>query len=300
MIMFVFFLISLININIALPTVEKPDIHIERTTVVPLHESVRTLQSAIRILFPKKDQNEKNFSVDRQTLLIGCLINRGRRACKGLHEKNDKNIFYEFDDKLLSDHLPIHVEHINVARVEKPINDTIEEIQKLITSENRLIKNETDGDLNSMSESSSSQNLVNLSRILAMKFNTMNLDGSRNKSKEEIFQWLSNNYTMDKTTDRFPNTATMKQVPQLQSMYSMNEQNENDQYDGNDFSIPDEQSTYIPVYYLNDGIAFLFISDLSSNNHENLSSSFMEENITDENHDNKLNISMFRISFHLQ
>jgi hypothetical protein len=220
--------------------------HIEGTTVIPhniidrilmsnvkkssnhLHESVQPLQSAIKILFPQ----EKNVSFDRQVLLIGCLINSGktnekqRRTCKGLHEKYDQNIFYEFDDKSLNDHLPIHVEHINVARVEKSINNTIEEIRKLITIDNGTDRENFQSD--SMFESSS--------RIFDMKLNRTDTDGSQNDNKKEIFQWLLNKYKIIKTTNRLPSI----QVSQLQPIYSMNEQS-NDA----DFSILDQQSTYL-------------------------------------------------------
>ncbi len=180
--MFVFLLLLLMNTIFALSMAKKlsiTDVYFEGPTIVPhdmidntlilnakksskhLSESVNALQSAIKILFPKEDQNERNFANNQQSLIIGCLIKRveateeQRRACKGLHEKNDKNVYYEFDDELLEqkstakdiDDLPIHVEHINVARVEnkkdKSINDTVEEIQKLISIENRLINNGT-------------------------------------------------------------------------------------------------------------------------------------------------------------
>ena len=162
-IMFLFLFITLTNIITAVPLREKWDMHADGTTAVPknlidrllvshvkksskhLPESVQALQSAIQILFPS---SEKNASHDRQVLLIGCLINKDqmigkqRRGCRGLHEKHDKNVFYEFDDNPLNEHLPIHVEHINVARVEKSMNDTSEGIRKLIASDPRLLGTE--------------------------------------------------------------------------------------------------------------------------------------------------------------
>ncbi len=220
--MFLFLFISLRNIIFALPMPEKlfiSDNIVDRILMSNvknssshLHESVQALQTAIKILFPTEGTN---VSIDRQALIIGCLINRGkknekpRRECKGLHEKYDKNVFYEFDDKSLNDHLPIHIEHIDVARVDKPINDTVEEIRRLIANDN-----ETNG------------RKIHLDTMLA----------SQNENKKGVFQWLLDKYRTSKTTT----TTTIMQVSQLQPhMYSMNEQT-NDA----DFSIPDQQSTY--------------------------------------------------------
>jgi hypothetical protein len=276
------------NIIFALPIAEKlsiTNVYIEGTTIIPhdvidntlisniqkssnhLYESVNALQSAIKILFPKKDQHERNFTIDRQSLLIGCIINRGevseepRRACKGLHEKKDKNIYYEFEDKSLEDidHLPIHVEHINVARVkndkEKSNNDTIEEIQKLIAIENRLINNETDRErmnFDSISDSPSSQNLINQSTPLDVSLNTIDVNRSKNGNNGGMFQWLSSTDTNDKTIDILSNLKTVKQVPQNKSIYSINEQKD-DNGDGENFKTDeifsklDNKSTCIPI-----------------------------------------------------
>jgi len=251
--MFVFLLIFLINIIFALPM----------TTIVPydmidntlkssnhLHESVNALQSAIEILFPKKDQHEKEFAIDRQSLLIGCLIKKieateeQRRACKGLHENNDKNVYYEFEDKSLGqkstekdiDYSPIHVEHINVARVEnnkeKSINDKVEEIQKLIAIKNRLINNETDREkmnLDSIYGLSSSQKFNNRSTPLDRSLNTMDVDISKNNNHGGLFLPILNNDTIDKTTYILSNIETVKQIPQYYSSYSIDEQKDDDQ-----------------------------------------------------------------------
>jgi hypothetical protein len=308
--MFAFSLILLSNLISGLPMIEMLPItyvHIEGTTIVPhdmmdnilmsnvqnssnhLHESVGGLQSAIKMLFPKKYQQEMNSTVDRQSLLIGCIFNRAetseeeRRACKGFYEKNDKNGYYEFEDKSLEqkstdkeiDHLPIHVQHINVARVEdnrkESINNTIEEIRKLTALENRLIDNATLKEkmkLDSISELPSSLNMINQSTQQDMSLNAMDVNRFNN---EEEFQWLSNNYTEN----------NLSNIEPVKSNYLNNEQKDDN----------DKNFKNIKTFSRLDNTSF------SPNNKQSLPSALIEPNAVEENNDNNQNISMFQRIF---
>lgn len=206
--MFVFLLILFTNSILALPVTT--DGYIKGTTMGSndLHESINTLQSAIDIIFPKKNQSENKFSIDRQSLLIGCLFKKikttekQRRVCKGLHENNDKKVYYEFEDRSVGqnktmkdiDYIPIHVEHINVARVknnkEKSEDDTVEEIQKLTASKNRLINNKT-----------FNQNLIYSSTPVNVSLNRMDVNEFKKDNRGGMYLWSSNNGTVDKMVD---------------------------------------------------------------------------------------------------
>jgi hypothetical protein len=253
--MFVFLLLLLMNIIFALPMTKKlsiTDVYFEGTTIVPHDMIDNTL-----ILNAKNSSNHLSESVNALQLAIRILF-----------PKNDKNVYYEFDDTLLEqkstakdmDHLPIHVEHINVARVEnnkdKSINDTAEKIQKLIAIENRLINNETTNrekmNLESIFDFSSSQNLKNQSTPLDVSLNIMNVNRFKNDNHGGMFLWSSKNDTIDKTVDIFSNLETVKQVPQYKSTYSINKPKDTDDQDfktNENLSRLYNKSTYIHILF---------------------------------------------------
>lgn len=217
--MFVFlFILLTTNVIFALPLTKKDLSYLEKTTIIPqdnnekstnhVHESINTLQSVINIIFP----NERNFSLDRQSLLIGCLIKKiqttgeRQRTCKGIHENNEKNIFYEFEDKPLeennTDDLSIHVEHINVARIENNKQNSNESKKNFIDTKKMNF--------------SSIQNLFHLSKSVDTNHD------NKNDNRGGMFLWSSNNDSIE----------TVKQNPQY---YSTHERTEDD-YDSNRIS----------------------------------------------------------------
>lgn len=203
--MFVFLFVLLPKIVFALPRIEELPIantDLDGSTSVPSHQeynvekssnelqkAVNSLQTAIQILFPKKNHQEKDSLSSRQSPFIRCLISKVQLSAE------EKKLCHQMYRKTSED-------------------ETSKEENALDDSDDSSVESNEE-----MQKPSVLNNILNRSRSPQTNLDTINLNRKQSDYGSGISSWLSNFH---------PVKETMKKVLDMKNMAQSNENDSTD------------------------------------------------------------------------